>query len=113
MPNRPKRIITLSKTEVINKLRNPPSPDKGDWLLAVNPESMEARIVLRQEDGFVPDVEGHEDLFPLSMTLENEDGFLEGGDWLVAPTPERREHDGYDRSYTIKWINASAYQDPD
>jgi hypothetical protein len=77
-------------------------------LLAVDPETMVARIVVqRSSDGLVPDVEGHEDLFPLLMTLEREDGFLEGGDWLVARTPERRGHDGLYRSYRIEWDDSN------
>jgi hypothetical protein len=51
----------------------------------------------------VPDIDGHEDLFPLLMTIERQDGFLEGGDWLVASTPERKKHDGIYRSYRIEW----------
>lgn len=91
------RFITLSKSEVLNKSRH------KLWLLAIDPETLEARIVQRDETGFVRDVEGHEDLFPLGMCLEREDGFLEGGDWLVASTPNKREHDGIYRSYWIKW----------
>lgn len=96
------RTIRLSRKVVLQRLYNPPS--QGRWLLAVDPETLVARIVVqRLPDGFVPDIEGHEDLFPLLMTLERQDGFLEGGDWLVAHTPEKRVHDGIYRSYRIEW----------
>lgn len=74
------RQITLSNIEVQEKMEKPPAGG-GRWLLAVDPETLEARIVV-QTGAFVPDVEGHEDLFPLSMALEREDGYIEGGDWL-------------------------------
>ena len=96
------RQITLSKIEVQDKMEKPP-PGGGRWLLAVDPETLEAKIVA-QKGAFVPDVEGHEDLFPLSMALEREDGFIEGGDWLVAETPNRRPHDGLYRSYIVNWV---------
>jgi HEPN domain-containing protein len=95
------RIITLDFDEVMDKLAN--RPERGYWLLAIDPESLTARIVFQDEKGFVPDVIGHEDLFPLSMAVENQDGFLKGGDWLVASTPDIRYHDGEYRSYWIDW----------
>jgi hypothetical protein len=94
--------ITLNKSEVLDKIQNPPDGG-GRWLLAVDPETLEAKIVV-QRGTFVPDVEGHEDLFPLCMALEREDGFIEGGDWLVAETPNRRQHDGWYRSYIVNWV---------
>ncbi|MBI4516853.1 MAG: toll/interleukin-1 receptor domain-containing protein [Deltaproteobacteria bacterium] len=60
-------------------------------------------MVVQLGNGFVPDIQGHEDLFPLLMTLERQDGFLEGGDWLTAQTPRKRQHDGMYRSYRIEW----------
>ena len=98
-----RRIITLNRAQVLEKLSSPP-PGR-DWLLAVDPDGLKASIVLRQVDGFVPDVDGNEDLFPLSMTLERDDGYLEGGDWLFAKTPERRIHDGIYRSYWVQWTD--------
>lgn len=77
--------------------------EAGDWLLAIDPETLAARIVHRDARGFVADVQGHEDLFPVGMALENDAGFLPGGDWLVAFTPEHRPHDGIYRSYRIEW----------
>ncbi len=92
------RIVRLDRAEVEARLKEP-----GYWLLAIDPETLAVRIVLRNADGFVPDVEGHEDLFPLSMAVEREDGFIEGGDWLIAHTPSKREHDGVYRSYWVEW----------
>jgi hypothetical protein len=97
--------ITLSKAEVIGKLKSPPAD--GRWVLAVDPESLQARIVLQQADGFVPGIEGQEDLFPLSMATEREDGFIEPGDWLVAQTPEKRSHGGWYRGYLVRWSERS------
>ncbi|WP_435549973.1 toll/interleukin-1 receptor domain-containing protein [Desulfobacterium sp. N47] len=96
------RTIRLSRRVVLQRLYSP--PPQGRWLLAVDPETLVARIVVqRLPDGFVPDIDGHEDLFPLLMTVERQDGFLEGGDWLVAFTPEKKGHDGVYRSYRIEW----------
>ena len=72
-------------------------------MLAIDPETLVARIVIQLPNGFVPDIEGHEDLFPLLMALEQQDGLLEGGDWLVASTPNKKEHNGIYRSYRIEW----------
>ena len=94
--------ITLNKGEVLHKMQDLPG-NGGRWLLAVDPETLEARVVV-QRGAFVPDVEGHEDLFPLSMAVEREDGLIEGGDWLVAETPNRRPHDGLYRSYVVLWV---------
>lgn len=95
------RTIRLSRRTVLEKLYN--SPPEGRWLLAVDSETLVARIVVQLPNGFVPDIQGHEDLFPLLMTLERQDGFLEGGDWLVAYTPEKKFNDGVYRSYRIEW----------
>jgi len=96
-------VIKISRRELITKICNPHA--EGDWVLAIDPETLESKVVYRQPDGFVPDVSGHEDLFPLSMAFEREDGFIEGGDWLVATTPKIREHDGWYRSYWIEWLH--------
>jgi len=96
--------ITLSKGQVVHRLANPPEQG-GRWILDVDPETRKARIVLQHPDSFVLDIEGHEDLFPLGMALEREDGFIEGGDWLVARTPDRRENDGWYRSYIVHWFD--------
>jgi len=96
-----KRNIELNRDEIIGKLYNPPL--QGRWLLAVDPNTLKAWVIVQLPNGYVPDVEGHEDLFPLLMTLEHEDGFIEGGDWLVAFTPNKKEHDGIYRSYWVKW----------
>lgn len=95
------RIIILDFEEVMRKLGT--SLGNGDWLLAIDPETLETKIVIRGAEGYVADVAGHEDLFPLSMAIENPDGFLQGGDWLVAQTPNMRQHDGEYRSYWIDW----------
>jgi hypothetical protein len=96
------RTIRLSRKVVLQRLYNP--PPQGRWLLAVDPETLVARIVVqRLSDGFVPDIDGHEDLFPLLMTIERQDGILEGGDWLIAFTPENKRYDGIYRSYRIEW----------
>jgi hypothetical protein len=96
------RTIRLSRKVVLQRLYSP--PHQGRWLLAVDPETLVARIVVqRLPDGFVPDVDGHEDLFPLLMTVERQDGLLEAGDFLVAFTTEKKEHDGIYRSYRIEW----------
>lgn len=96
------RTIRLSRKVVLQRLYNP--PPQGRWLLAIDPETLVARIVVqRLPDGFVPDIDGHEDLFPLLMAVERQDGFLEGGDWLVAFTPEKKGPDGVYRSYRIEW----------
>jgi hypothetical protein len=97
-----RRFIQLSRSAAEQKRRQPPSA--GDWLLAINPETLEAKFVVRELNGYVSQVEGHEDLFPLGMIFKHADGFLPGGDWLVASTPERRVHDGRYRSYFITWI---------
>jgi len=76
------RIVRLKRTEVEAGLARP-----GYWLPAIDPQTVAARIVSRNPDGFVPDVEGYEDLFPLQMAVECYDGFIEGGDWVVAETP--------------------------
>lgn len=91
------RVIQLSRSKV-QQCRSLPPEAGGRWLLAIDPATLESRIVSQHSDGFVPDVEGHEDLFPLEMAIERVDGFIEGGDWLVAYTPERRPHDGIYRS---------------
>lgn len=93
--------ITLSRIEVLHKLVNPPT--EGDWILAIDPETLDARIVVRKANGYISDILGHEDLFPLPMTIERPDGILEGGDWLTAQIPSIREHDGLYRYYRIKW----------
>lgn len=99
-----RRFIALSRRE--SKKRSQQAPEGGgDWLLAVNPETLAARWVVRLPGGCVPDIEGHEDLFPPGMLFEHPDGFLPGGDWVVACTPECRPHDGGYRSYFIKWEN--------
>lgn len=95
-----KRIIFLNKSEVMNKMKDPPK--NGNWILAIDPDTLKANIVIRDLRGYVPDVEGHEDLFPLSMVTEREDGFIEGGDWLVASTPNKKEHDGWYRNYWVQ-----------
>ena len=95
------RSVRLKRRAVLERLYNPPSG--GKWLLSIDPSTLVARIVPQLPNGFVPDVEGHEDLFPLLMTLERQDGLLEGGDWIVATTPNKREHDGMYRSYRIEW----------
>lgn len=59
--------------------------------------------MLQEPSSVVRDVEGHEDLFPLLMAVERQDGFVQGGDWLVAKTPNKRPHDGIYRSYRIEW----------
>lgn len=87
---------------MLHRMENPPA-NGGRWLLAVDPETLNAKIVV-QRGALVPDVEGHEDLFPLSMALEREDEFIEGGDWLVAETPNRRQHDGLYRSNVVSWL---------
>jgi hypothetical protein len=94
--------ITLSRIEVLTKLLNP--PHGGDWVLAVDPETLNAQIVARIK-GYVSDILGHEDLFPLAMAVERPDGILEGGDWTVVETPSIREHDGLYRSYKITWLD--------
>jgi HEPN domain-containing protein len=95
------RKIKLDFKEVLNKLTQ--EPEQGDWVLAIDPDSCEAKIVVRDKKGFVADVLGHEDLFPLSMVTETQDGFIVGGDWLVAYTPEIRVSDGEYRSYWVDW----------
>ncbi|MFW0859331.1 MAG: toll/interleukin-1 receptor domain-containing protein [Dehalococcoidia bacterium] len=72
-------------------------------MLAIDPDTLVASIVVQRPDGFVPDVQGHEDLFPLLMAIERQDGFIQGGDWLVASTPAKRESDGIYRSYRVEW----------
>jgi hypothetical protein len=94
-------MIRLSRRAVLERLYKP--PQEGRWLLAVDPETLVASIVVQLPNGFVSDVEGHEDLFPLLMALERQDGLLEGGDWLVAYTPDKKSHDGIYRSYRIEW----------
>ena len=95
------RVIILDFVEVKRKLDDPPV--NGSWLLAIDPETLDTKIVIRGAEGFIADILGHEDLFPLSMAIESPDGFLEGGDWLIARTPEIRKHDGEYRSYWIDW----------
>lgn len=94
-------VITLSKAEVLAKLQSP--PPEGRWVIAVDPESQQARILPQQADGFVPDVAGQEHLFPLAMAAEREDGFIEPGDWLVARAPETGTHVGWYRGYLVRW----------
>lgn len=94
--------ITLSRIEVLTKLLNP--PHGGDWVLAIDPETLNAQIIARIK-GYVSDILGHEDLFPLAMAVERPDGILEGGDWTVVETPSIREHDGLYRSYKIIWLD--------
>ncbi len=95
------RIVRLTRAEVEARLAQP-----GKWVLAIDPDTLAARIVSQEPDGFVGAVEGHEDLFPLSMAVERDDGFIEGGDWLVAHTPSKRPHDGVYRSYWVEWIDS-------
>jgi hypothetical protein len=95
------RVVRLSRRVVLHHLYRPAT--QGTWLLAIDPETLVASVVVRLPDGFVPDIDGHEDLFPLLMTLERADGILEGGDWLVAHTPNKRQHDGIYRSYRVEW----------
>jgi hypothetical protein len=97
-----RRFIRLSRSEAERRQREEPASG-GDWILAVEPETLTPRLVVRLPNGFVPDVEGHEDLFPLKMVFKHEDGFMPGGDWLTASTPDRRLHDGRYRSYFITW----------
>lgn len=97
------RHVRLSRPLLMKHLYNPPS--KGRWLLAIDPHTLVAAIVLQQPDGYVPEVEGHEDLFPLLMALERADGFIDRGDWLVASTPEKKKHDGIYCHYQIIWID--------
>ena len=99
----PSNYQPLRSTKQKSKTRWGDAAGGRGWLLAVDPETGSARIVARQTEGFVPEVEGHEDLFPLAMALEREDGFLPGGDWVVASTPSRRAHDGEYRSYWVRW----------
>ena len=61
--NLKQRIIVLDFEEVMRKLGTPPG--NGDWLLAVDSETLETKIVVRGAGGYVADVVGHEDLFPL------------------------------------------------
>jgi hypothetical protein len=96
------RVIKLNKKEILDKIENP--PNNGDWILAIDPINLEGRIVKRGLNGFIANIEGHEDLFPLSIVLERSDGFIKGGDWIVAHSSNKREHDGIYRSYRIKWI---------
>jgi HEPN domain-containing protein len=96
------QVVELSWSEYIGKKDS--SPSEGRWLLAVDPETLQAKLVCQHSDGHVPDVHGHEDLFPLSMIDERDDGFIEGGDWIVAYTPEKREYDGEYRNYWIWWL---------
>jgi hypothetical protein len=91
------RKIQLSRKEVTEKLSRKPH----GWILAIDPETLATQII--PSGGYYPELEGHEDLFPLGMCVEREDGFLEGGDWTVAQTSNRREHDGIYRSYWIEW----------
>lgn len=78
MSKQRKRIILLNKAKVLNKLNNP--LQSGRWLLAIDPDTLQAKIVIQNTDHFVQDIDGHEDLFPLSMAIEMEDGYIEGGD---------------------------------
>ena len=100
------RRVKINRPTLIRRLYNPPT--EGRWLLSINPYTLLARIVHQQADGFVPDVEGHEDLFPLLMTLERADGFLDRGDWVQAKTPQLRHHDGIYRYYQIVWTDPNA-----
>ncbi len=100
-PGEKKNVIRLDRIEILSRIHNP--PEQGTWLLSIDPEDYQAKIVLRNADGYVPDIQGHEDLFPLSMTIERDDGLLLGGDWVVARTPDQRQHDGLYRSYWIIW----------
>lgn len=95
------RTIRLSRRAVLRRLYNP--PPEGDWILAVDPYTLVAKVVIRLPNGFVPDIEGHEDLFPLLMTLERQDGLIEGGDWLIARRPNKREYHEEYRSYRVEW----------
>ncbi|MBT9149027.1 MAG: hypothetical protein DDT27_00538 [Dehalococcoidia bacterium] len=95
------RSVRMSRRALLQRLCNP--PQEGRWLLAIDPDTLVASIVVQRPDGFVPDVQGHEDLFPLLMAIERQDGFIQGGDWLVASTPAKRESDGIYRSYRVEW----------
>lgn len=49
------------------------------------------------------------------MALERTDGFLDRGDWVVASTPNMKQHDGIHRYYQIVWLdpNAGVMDSPD
>ena len=96
------RIIELSLEEYSSKGNTPPK-DGWRWLLAIQPETLQAKFVKQHSDGYVPNIRGDEDLFPLSMIRERDDDFIEGGDWLIASTPEIHKHDGRYRSYWLWW----------
>lgn len=74
----PRRIIRLSRHEA--KAKRAGTEPGAYWRIAVDPETLEARIVCQTKEGFEPDVEGHGDLFPLARAFERDDGYLEGGD---------------------------------
>lgn len=94
------RAITISRDEAERCARDG-TEDRCRWLLAVDPDTLHARFVGRDAAGFVADAQGHEDFFPVAMLFEQQDGFLEGGDWVVARTQALREHDGNYRSYRV------------
>jgi hypothetical protein len=98
-----RRTIRLSRAAVAARLAEDADRRSPRWRLAVDPATDVARIVEQLPNGFVPDAEGHWDLFPLSMAVEREDGFIEGGDWLVATTRDPQAHDGLYRSYWVEW----------
>lgn len=61
-------VLLLSRAEAEEK--HVASSPAGDYLLLVDPETLVARFVRRDERGVVTDMQGHEDLFPLDMVLE-------------------------------------------
>jgi len=69
----------------------------------VDPETSAAYLVEQSTDQSALALEGHEDIFPLSMALESDDSFLPGGDWTAVPVSGPRKHDGIHRSYRIEW----------
>lgn len=78
--------VQLRRVEVETRLQEGRA-EARDWLLCIDPETLAARMVRRNTRGFVADVEGHEDSFPLAMALENRNGSFPAatGSWRAHP----------------------------
>jgi HD domain len=96
------RVVAVDRREA-ERCRDDTIDGRCGWLLAIDSEKLAARFVQRNASGFVADAQGHEDFFPMAMLFEQDDGFLEGGDWVTVGTPNLRPHDGSYRSYRISW----------
>lgn len=95
------RVLRLSRRDIL--AQSDVFPQESRLFLAVDPRKSSARVLSQNFYGNPEGLREQEEFFPLSMTLERNDGYLPGMDWYDGSPGGEGLLLGRRRSYRISW----------